>query len=89
MAYHPFMLRRGNVYHIRIQVPIDLRNAVGQREFTKSLRTGSQAQALPLALELGAVAKRLFHQLRRPTMTSKDMLKLLREAKQKLSIDSI
>lgn len=86
---HPFMQRRGDNFYFRIQVPVELRQMVGQREFTRTLKTGDRAKALPLALELGAVAKRLFDALRQPTMSSSEFIKLLRAAREKLAINEI
>ena len=88
MANHnPYLQRRGNHFHFRIEVPSSLRRFIGQRELTKSLKTGERTRALPLALELGAIAKRLFNALRDPTVSSTDMLKLLQAAREKLNTD--
>ena len=60
MAYiHPFMQRRGDNFYFRIQVPVELRQMVDQREFTRTLKTGDRAKAVSLALKLGSVAKHL------------------------------
>jgi integrase len=90
MAYlHPFLQRRGGTLHFRIQVPTALRRFIGQREFTKTLKTGEHAKALPLALNLGSVVKQLFQALRQPNMATSDMLDLLKAARAKLDIDGI
>lgn len=90
MAYvHPFMQRRGDNFHFRIQVPVELRQMVGQREYTKTLKTGDRATAIPLALELGSVAKRLFCALRQPHMSSSELIKHLHVAREKLKTDDI
>ncbi len=85
---HPYLQRRGNRLFFRISVPAALRPLVGMREFTTSLKTGERAAAVPLALELGATAHRLFHDLTN-CMSNKDMLKLLADAKAKLRIDEV
>lgn len=38
--HHPFLQRRGDRFHFRIEIPSSLRQLIGQREFTKSLKTG-------------------------------------------------
>lgn len=60
----PFLIRRGNIISFRIAVPSELRKAVGCREFTKSLKTSDRAIAQPIALELAALSKRLFYELK-------------------------
>ena len=84
---YPFLQRRGNFFHFRIEIPRDLRCLIGKREFTRSLKTVARSRALPLALELGAVAKRLFDSLRDSTMSSNQLLDLLRVAQAKLNGD--
>lgn len=83
---HPYLQRRGNRFFFRISVPTTLRPLVGVREFTTTLKTGDRAAAVPLALELGATAHRLFHDLT-TSMNDKNMLKLLADARTKLRID--
>jgi hypothetical protein len=60
----PYLQRRGDTLSFRIAVPGDLRALIGGRELTKTLRTPDKRIAAPLALELAAVAKRLFSKLR-------------------------
>lgn len=83
---HPYLQRRGNRLFFRISVPTALRQVVGVREFTTTLRTGDRATAVPLALELGATAHRLFYDLT-TSMNDKNMLKLLADARVKLRLD--
>lgn len=85
---HPYLQRRGGHYFFRIAVPIALRESVGTREITKTLNTGDRHAAVPLALELGAVAKHLFRVLTTP-MKSDDRLKVLQRAREKLQLDAI
>jgi integrase len=61
---NPFLYRRGDVLAFRIAVPLELRPFIGCRELTKSLRTSDKYLAVPIALELAAIAKRLFYDLR-------------------------
>jgi hypothetical protein len=90
MGYmHPFMQRRGDRFYFRIQVPAALRDFVGQREFTKALKTGDRSKALPWALELGSIAKHLFDELQQPTMSKAEMMQLLAAARAKLRIDEL
>ena len=60
----PYLYRRGNIFNFRISVPLELRNYVGFRELTKTLLTSDMHLAYPLALELAAISKRLFFDLR-------------------------
>jgi hypothetical protein len=60
----PYLQRRGYGLTFRISVPPDLRQALGQRELTKTLQTAQKDTAIPLALEYAASAKRLFSELR-------------------------
>lgn len=62
---NPYLYRRGEVIAFRIAVPLELRQLIGFRELTKSLRTSDKHLALPIALELAANAKRLFYDLRK------------------------
>jgi integrase len=84
----PYLQRRGGRFFFRIQVPTSLRGVVGCRELTRTLNTGERSLAVPLALELGAAAKHLFNGLRQPAMSSDEMLKLLRAAQQKLTLEA-
>jgi hypothetical protein len=95
----PYLLRRGYGLTFRIAVPAELRPIVGAREITKSLSTGNKEQAVPLALEFAACAKRLFCELRvEMSPDSKEegqapdqgrMLKLLQQAQRKMEIAAI
>lgn len=60
----PFLIRRGDIYNFRISVPSGLRHILGCREITKSLRTSIKHNAVPIALELAAITKRLFYELK-------------------------
>jgi integrase len=60
----PYLQRRGDTLFFRIAVPLDLRVLVGGRELTKTLRTADKRDAMPIALEFAATAKRLFNDLR-------------------------
>lgn len=60
----PFINRRGDNFTFRMAVPCNLRDLVGRREYTKSLGTSNRAIAQPIALELAALCKRLFYDLR-------------------------
>jgi integrase len=59
-----FLHRRGDIFSYRIAIPLELRGAIGCREFTKSLHTSNRVIAQPVALELAALTKRLFNELR-------------------------
>lgn len=85
---HPYLQRRGSRLFFRIGVPIALRPVVGVRELTTALRTGDRAAAVPLALQLGATAHRLFHDLK-TSMNSADMKKALADARAKLLVDEV
>ncbi|MEK6663088.1 MAG: DUF6538 domain-containing protein [Pseudomonadota bacterium] len=87
----PYIQRRGYGLTFRIAVPADLRSIVGGCEITKALPTAHKNQAVPMAFELAATAKRLFCELR-AHMTSPDEEKLraiVRQAKQKLQLDEL
>lgn len=85
---HPYLQRRGNHFFFRISVPTALRPVVGVREFTTTLKTSDRAAAVPLALELGATAHRLFRELT-TDMNNKDTVKLLADARMKLRIGQV
>jgi hypothetical protein len=57
------------------------------REITRSLATSDRRAAIPLALELGAIAKHLFHILTTP-MTTDDLRAVLQVAKEKLKLQA-
>ncbi|MFZ2161969.1 MAG: DUF6538 domain-containing protein [Sideroxyarcus sp.] len=76
MSRHsPYLQRRGHGLTFRISVPTELRSFVGAREITKALSTSNISQALPVALELAASAKRIFCELRE-AMSAPDEKKL-------------
>jgi Phage integrase family len=85
---HPYLQRRVNQFYFRISVPATLRQLVGVREFTTTLKTSDRKVALPLALELGATAHRLFNDLHMTT-NNQDLLKLLSKAQEKLRVDAV
>ncbi len=64
MSRTSYLFRRGDVLTFRISVPVDLRSIVGVREITKTLHTSDRCEAVPIALEYAAIAKRLFFDLR-------------------------
>lgn len=87
----PYIQRRGYGLTFRIAVPTDLRSIVGGCEITKALPTALKTQAVPMAFELAATAKRLFCELR-AHMTSSDekkLLEIVQRAKHKLEIDAL
>ena len=69
-------------------MPASLRAIIGLREFTSTLRTGDRAIAVPLALQLAAIARRLFNDLH-TCMSTDDMKKALADARAKLRADSV
>ncbi len=87
MSRTPYLVRRGNFFHFRIDVPVELRNQIGAREIVRTLSTQDRRVAIPRALEFGAIANHLFARLRDPNMTNKGMLELLQQAKTKLRAD--
>jgi len=60
----PYLQRRKETLFFRIGVPKDLRLLIGTREITRSLGHLSKRDALPIALECAAFAKRMFCELR-------------------------
>lgn len=96
-----YLQRRGYGLTFRIAVPPDLRSIVGAREFTKALPTANLNQAVPMALEYAACAKRLFGKLRAAMGTSDSSEKksqsidpdklreLIRETKHRLKISNL
>lgn len=60
----PYLQRRKETIFFRIGVPKDLRIHIGSREITRSLGHLSKRDALPIALEWAAFAKRMFSELR-------------------------
>lgn len=85
----PYLQRRGHTFSFRIDVPASLRPMVGCREIIRALRTEERSRAEPLALEMGAVAKRLFSELRHVMNDKTQMLRLLQDAARKLEIDAL
>lgn len=60
----PYLQRRGFSLSFRISVPLDLRPIFNKHEITKALPTSNRRQAVPMALEYAACAKRMFFELR-------------------------
>ena len=60
----PYLQRRGFSLSFRISVPLDLRPIFNKHEITKALPTDNRRQAVPMALEYAACAKRMFFELR-------------------------
>lgn len=85
----PYLQRRGETYFFRIFVPLALRQLVGTREITKTLGTRDRRAAQPVALQLGSIATRLFHDLRTPGMSNEEMIKLLERARQQLQMNEL
>lgn len=85
----PYLQRRGHTFSFRIDVPLALRAVVGLREIIRALKTEERSKATPLALEMGATAKRLFSELRTSMNNKFQMLQLLQDAKRKLEIDAL
>lgn len=87
----PFLQRRGDTLFFRIAVPGDLRQHIGWREVTKSLRTAEKSIAVPMALEYAALVKRVFIGVRAgmAEMNSKTLPELLVSAKHKLRLDEV
>lgn len=85
MSRIPYLARRGNVFHFRIDVPAALRRQVGAREIVRTLATQDRRVAVPRALEFGAIVNHLFARLRDPYMNHKSMVELLEQAKRKLA----
>ncbi len=97
----PYLQRRGNSLSFRIAVPPDLRHIVGGREITKSLSTANMSQAIPMALNYAACAKRMFGELR-AAMSAPDnndeqrqppdldkLRKVGQQAKQRIQLDDL
>lgn len=85
----PYLQRRGDTFSFRIAVPSHLFPTLGKREFIKSLQTTDKSIAVPLALRLAAMAKQLFHGLKK-NMSEADkskLMDLLREKKHKMRLD--
>ena len=78
-SFAPFLIRRGDTYAFRIAVPAELRGLLDCRELTRTLRVAHKRDAVPMALEMAAISKRLFSLLREhsQTMSDKDGLKAL------------
>lgn len=56
---------KNGTWHVRLDVPEDLRNAIGRRVLTKSLKTGSKAEANAKKHAIIAEWKSLFEEARR------------------------
>lgn len=87
----PYLQRRGDTLFFRIAVPLDLRVLVGGRELTKTLRTADKREAIPVALEFAATAKRLFNDLRAGMAVADDskLRELILKAKGDLRIKQL
>ena len=85
----PYLQRRGDTFSFRIAVPSDLQNITGKREFIKSLQTTDKNIAVPMALQLAATAKQLFHSLKgnMPESAKSKLMDLLKEKKHKMELD--
>jgi len=87
----PYLQRRGDTLFFRIAVPGDLRQHIGWREVTKSLRTAEKDIAVPIALEYAALVKRVFIGVRAgmAEKNSKTLSELIVSAKHKLRLDEV
>jgi hypothetical protein len=56
--------RRGETFHFRLFVPKDIQNAVGSKEFAKSLGTGRTKEAKAIAHSIKAKASILWQRMR-------------------------
>lgn len=64
----PYLTRRGNSFYFRREIPSDLRNKLGRREYKISLRTGYLRSAQSMIICLSGYTDRLFRLLRNGTM---------------------
>lgn len=97
----PYLQRRGFSLSFRISIPLDLRPVFNKHEITKALPTANRRQAVPMALEYAACAKRMFYNLREAMTASDDneeraqaidfvkLQKLTQETKFKLKFDDL
>lgn len=87
----PYLQRRGDTLFFRIAVPLDLRALVGGRELTRTLCTAEKAEAIPIALEFAATAKRLFYMLRASRVVTDDskFREMIQKAKNDLRIQRL
>ena len=60
MARYPGMMRRGTKWYLRVRVPDDVRDVLGQKEIWKSLRTGDYQTAKARFLEERTCLERQF-----------------------------
>ncbi len=84
-----YILRRGNSLYFRLSVPRELRTVIGSREVMRSLQTQHTHEAEPLALELAAATKRLFHKLRTMPVDPKKLAAVVRESKLKIKVSDL
>ena len=68
MAHGSYLLLRGTTYHFRIRTPHQWRDLVGREQPTRSLRTGSKAQARHRSVRLLSLTEALWGALH-PAMT--------------------
>ncbi|PCI08012.1 hypothetical protein COB72_09115 [bacterium] len=55
----PLLQKRGDIYHFRWTVPLDLRPILKRRELTRSLKTSSKLAALSEAAELYSIVEKI------------------------------
>jgi len=65
MAKIPYLFRRKNIFYFRVAVPVELRKILKVREIIQSLKTDSQAEAIPIALRMAANVTSKFQELKR------------------------
>jgi len=97
----PYLQRRGFGLSFRISIPLDLRPVLKKSEITKALPTANKRQAVPMALEYAAYAKRMFFQLREAIAALNDnevrgqamdfdkLEKLIREKKFEIKLEDL
>jgi len=71
MRRWPMLMRRGNTFYSRVQVPLRLQPLFGRKEVFKSLRTSDPEEAKLLSLKVAGELKKMFAALNKKARLSR------------------
>ena len=63
MAKIPYLFRRKNIFYFRARIPFEYQESFKAKEVVRSLKTESQAEAIPLVLKFAANFKATFQDI--------------------------
>lgn len=73
------VLKRGNIFYVRVWVPLDVRGVIKRTELKKSLHTGKRSEARVLATGLQNKAETAFMRIRTGMLSDRELERLAAE----------